>query len=202
VNLGCGDEKLLGFLNVDVKQTRAVDIVKDLAVLDFPEDSVQLLFANAFFEHLFRNKRVSHLRSAYRALAKSGAICYIGIPDFKVVAESYLNRVQGIVGERFDLFNVYRYTHGDPEQPGATDWLAQLHKSLFDDEELENLLVDAGFENHVVFNYIYPNETIPLCMGFYAKKGEPRSNLKSECINFLRQFEGKKVLVSSVRFTK
>jgi hypothetical protein len=51
-------------------------------------------------------------------LEPGGVVCYWGIPDFANIAWFYLERRPGIVGPVFDLFNVYRYTHGDPPKRG------------------------------------------------------------------------------------
>src|SRR5205823_2953451 len=100
-----------------------------------------------------------------------GVCCYMGLPYFRNVAKFYLEGAAGTLGARFDLYNVYRYTHGDPEhQPGW--WLGQVHKSLFDEEELRGLLREAGFRTFVMFCYGYPGDDteLPVTMGFYAMK--------------------------------
>ncbi|MGS7457370.1 hypothetical protein, partial [Mycobacterium tuberculosis] len=76
----------------------------------------------------------------------------------------------------FDLENVYRYTHGAPE--GVSWWLEQLHKSLFDAEEVEQLLTAAGFRHYVIFNYSFLNEKMNLNLGFIAFKNAPAANIK------------------------
>jgi putative transposase len=72
-------------------------------------------------------------------------------PDFANISRFYQERRPGIVGPVFDLFNVFRYTHGDPESVGG--YLAQLHKSLFDYDEVVRLLTAAGFRHFVVLSY-------------------------------------------------
>lgn len=96
---------------------------------------------------------------------------YIGIPYFPEIARLYLENGPGIVGEKFDLFHVYRYTHGDPESVHPSGWFEQLHKNLFDGPELTHLLNESGFESSVIFNYAYPGEekTAVNC-GFLASK--------------------------------
>lgn len=92
----------------------------------------------------------------------------MGLPDFRTIARLYLEKVEGIIGDTFDLFNVYRYTHGDPEHAGDW-WLAQLHKSLFDRAELDSLLRASGFNSWVVANYAFPGEPHALNLAFYAR---------------------------------
>src|SRR5438552_17766923 len=135
---------------------------------DLPGQSADGFFSHAFFEHLYRDSRVGHLRAARELLRPDGFLCYLGLPDFRRVAEMYLSRAPGIEGPIFDLHNVYRLTHGHPEM-GGTDWLAQLHKSLFDVDEIDRLLRDAGFPSYVIFRYVFPGDPpgADLLLGFY-----------------------------------
>lgn len=194
LHVGCGNSRLDGFVNIDVRYTPAVDLTADLNRFRLFSGNVAVIFSNAFFEHLYRQKRVAHLQGAFRALSESGIICYIGIPNFPVVARSYLNKAPGTVGEQFDLFHAYRYTHGDPEQ--AFGWyLEQLHKSLFDRRELEDLLRQAGFANFVIFEYAFPGDAhpLPVNLGFFASRNPGQQNLQTACRDFLRQFPDKVV---------
>ncbi len=189
LHVGCGNARLDGFVNIDVRYTPAVDVTADLNRFCLFHENVDVIFSNAFFEHLYRQKRVVHLQGAFRALSKSGIICYIGIPNFPVVARSYLDKAPGTVGGQFDLFHAYRYTHGDPEQ--AFGWyLEQLHKSLFDRAELENLLRQAGFTNFVIFEYAFPGDAhpLPVNLGFFATRNPGQQNLQTACREFLRRF--------------
>jgi predicted SAM-dependent methyltransferase len=195
VHLGCGDDRLDGFLNVDTRFTTATDVVADLNEPEcFPPKSVAVCYSNAFFEHLYRPSRLPHLRAVFEMLGHDGVCCYVGIPYFKNVAKLYLEG-------RFDLYNVYRYTHGDPESVGSW-WTEQLHKSLFDEADLTRLLTDAGFSSRVVFSYCYPGEEgRPVNMGFYARKGEHAPDvLRAQCIAFLREHSQAKVLLETLTF--
>ena len=46
------------------------------------------------------------------------------------IARLYLAQAPGVLGERFDLFNVYRYTHGDPEASTAVTWRAWIRAAM------------------------------------------------------------------------
>ena len=114
IHLGCGDDRLPGFVNIDSRPTAAVDVAMDLSLPRLADGSVSFAFSNAFFEHLYRSSRGPHLRRIRQALAPDGACCYMGIPYFPNIARLYVERGPGTAGPVFDLFNVYRYTHGDP----------------------------------------------------------------------------------------
>ena len=102
----------------------------------------------------------------------------------------------------FDLYNVYRYTHGNPEQ-APTWWLGQLHKSLFDEDELGAILAEAGFGAFQMFCYGYPGDfaELPVTMGLYAtREARPASELRAECTSFLQRFEGVRIRLSTLEW--
>ncbi|MBI4008982.1 hypothetical protein HY357_02005 [Candidatus Roizmanbacteria bacterium] len=190
LHVGCGFEKLPHCINVDIKPTKATDIVEDCNNLEvFPNNSFFVIYGNAFFEHLFYKQRPIHLANLYRILKNRGAVVYIGIPDFESLAKAYLEKKNGIINKHFDLEEVYRYTHGDPEQVASKYWLYQLHKTLFDQKEVEKLLLKAGFRSFCIFRYSFRQEKLAISLGFIAFKGRPsiRFNVK-EIYDFIKQY--------------
>jgi hypothetical protein len=199
VHLGCGDDHFEGFVNIDERFTPATDVTMNLSRPSFRPGSVRVCFSHAFFEHLYRRDQVPHLRAVRDALEPGGVVCYLGLPDFANIARFYLERRPGIVGPVFDLFEVYRYTHGDPER--VTWFVGQLHKSLFDRGEVARLLREARFEHFALFSYCYGGERLAVNLGFYAIKGELLGrDLCAECREFLRPWAGSKVELGTVCF--
>lgn len=192
LHIGCGDVRMPNYLNVDFRATKATDIIHDCANLDiFPSCTFSVIFASAFFEHLYRKQNIAFLKSALRILKPEGKIVIVGIPDFKRVAQAYLKREEGIVSEKFDLYNVYRYTHGDPEQYPDW-WLQQLHKSLFDQKTIVSLLSESGFRKFYIFRYCFGKEKIPLSLGFLAfNKAPPQEYTISRLKKLLSTFGAK-----------
>ncbi len=178
LHLGCGEKHIEGMINCEYRNTEAADIVMDCSRLtQFDDKSAELIFSHAFFEHLYRNQQKELLDECNRVLNDDGIIVFLGIPDFYVISNAYVNGEAGIVSKTFDLFHVYRYSHGNPEM--APDyWLQQLHKSLFDKEYVEFLLKQSNFNHYVIFNYCYPGEKIPLNLGFVAFKLHSDINIK------------------------
>ena len=174
----------------------------DLNIPQLAPQSVSLAFSNAFFEHLYRPSRAPHLRRIRQALAADGVCCYIGIPYFRNIARLYLDRGPGTASDVFDLANVYRYTHGDPEGQSAW-WLGQLHKSLFDDEEVATLLTESGFPSYVMFCYGYPGDVneVPVTMGFYATRDSvPVAELQRRCTAFLTPFADTRIRLTTLQW--
>ncbi len=182
IQVGAGGVLIEGFKNVDIRDVPGVDIVADACELDtIKTGEVEILFGHAVFEHFFLGHQLAALREWKRVIARDGLLIMLAIPDFEAIARLYLNGASGVMGERFDLHNVYRYTHGEPEhatQPvwpvwRATNgkapkgWIPQLHKSLFDASYLRELLAECGFQS-IIFNYAYPGEKHALNLGFIA----------------------------------
>ena len=95
---------------------------------------------------------------------------------------------------------MYRYTHGNPEQ-APTWWIGQLHKSLFDEEELSSLLNEAGLASHVMFAYAYPDDANPVSvtMGFYATRASSsQETLRKDCLSFLERFDHNRIVLKSL----
>lgn len=182
LHLGCGDIRIKNCLNLDYRATRATDIVHDCTKLSiFKGKSFSAVYSHAFFEHLYRFDRVGFLLEIKRILNDKGIVIFLAIPDFERIARAYLNKEEGIVSPKFDLFNVYRYTHGDPEQYPKW-WQEQLHKSLFDKYEVKNLLEEAGFKSFVIFRYCFGSEKLPLNLGFIAFREIPHNKIGKEFI--------------------
>ena len=200
VHFGCGDDRLADYVNIDYRRTRATDVTMDLNVPRLGESTVALAFSNAFFEHLIRPQRLPHLRRVRELLEPGGVCCYIGVPYFKNVARFYLEKAPGTLGPVFDLYNVYRYTHGDPDHQPSW-WLEQLHTSLFDEDELAALLREAGFDSYAMFCYGYPGDDheLPVTMGFYASRSPmPAENLREQCLVFLSRFADSRIRMNTL----
>jgi predicted SAM-dependent methyltransferase len=200
IHLGCGDDRLADFVNLDYRLTAAVDVAMDLNLPALAPGSVALAFSNAFFEHLYRASRGPHLQRMCEALEPGGACCYMGVPYFRNIARLYVERGPGTAGPVFDLFNVYRYTHGDPEGQQAW-WIGQLHKSLFDEDELGALLTASGFGAFVMFAYGYPGDVneVPVTMGFYAtREACPADDLQRRCLEFLERFRDTRIRLQTI----
>jgi len=183
LHVGCGFEKLSQFINVDIRPTRATDLISDCSKLDvFPDNSFLVIYSNAFFEHLFYRERPVHLASLYRILKRGGAVIYLGIPDFESLTRIYLKKY-------FDLEEVYRYTHGEHDQVVSKYWFTQLHKSLFDKKTIEKLLLNAGFKSFCIFRYSFRREKHAVNLGFIAFKGKPSIGFnKKEIDGFIKQY--------------
>ena len=81
LNLGCGHQKLEGFVNIDIELTEKPDLLLDLGKYEWPfaTDSVDLAVASHILEHLTSEEFLHFMRELYRVL-KPGAECAIVLP--------------------------------------------------------------------------------------------------------------------------
>src|SRR3989338_56583 len=102
LHLGCADIRLRGYLNVDYRPLPTADIAHDCANLDiFPANTFTLVYANAFIEHVYKTKTAQTLKEVYRVLKPDGVVLFTCIPDFRAIAQAYLQKKKGIVSRQF-----------------------------------------------------------------------------------------------------
>jgi predicted SAM-dependent methyltransferase len=145
LHLGCGDKKLAGYINIDMVPREGADVIMDVAeeLYLIPSDIAVEIRLESVFEHFYRYQQRKILQEFYRILKAGGKLVIRRLPDFDAVIDAYLKKEKGIVGESFDLFNVYRFSHGDPK-PGNSP--QQLHKDIFTKESIRELLESIGFQ--------------------------------------------------------
>ena len=141
LHIGCGDKRLAGYVNIDIVPTEASDVVMDVSkdLYLVPSDIASEIRLESAFEHFYRYDQLTILKHFHRILKKRARLVIMWLPDFDVIIDAYLKNEAGIVGSRFDLFNVYRYTHGDPVPRNSPH---QLHKDIFNKDSIRRLLED------------------------------------------------------------
>jgi SAM-dependent methyltransferase len=182
LNIGSSGRAVPGFTGVDVRPN-GPDVKRGHAGnLGFaPDNSVEVLFSHAVFEHVFRAHQLKVLREWQRVLAPGGTIVTIGLGDFEAIARLYFDGAPGVYSDRFDLHHVYRFTHGDPEMEAAPIWsrwdpakrpndaphafIPQLHKALFDSTYVALLLEEVHLQAHQ-FSYVFAGEEHRHNLGF------------------------------------
>jgi len=80
LNLGCGENRLEGFLNLDIRKEVNPDIICDVKKLPFKDDSVEEICAFDVLEHFEWFDVIDVLKEWFRVL-KKGGILTIRVPD-------------------------------------------------------------------------------------------------------------------------
>ena len=139
LNLACGPNRKEGWINIDL--TDGVDLKLDLRErLPFPDESVEVIYSEHFFEHLnYPSEVLSFLRESYRVLVPGGLFS-VGVPDAGGSLIAYANRDE-------QAFELPRRMHWHP------DWCdTHMHQI--------NYLFRQGHEH----KYAYDYETLALIL--------------------------------------
>lgn len=137
LHLGCGNKKIQGFINVDIRNLNSVDLIEDIKTLkSFTKDSVDLIYASHVLEHIGRRKYMSVLTRWYNILKNDGVL-RIAVPDFEKVVE-YYNKHKDL-----NILRGFLY--------GGQDYKENFHYCSWDFNTLSNDLKKIGFKK--VYRY-------------------------------------------------
>lgn len=121
LNLGAGDIKLGGYINLDIKNGDSI------YPLNYEDESIDVLRASHVLEHFSFRETLKVLLEWNRVLKQDGVI-KIAVPDFNKLLTDYTNH---------PMFEGYIYG-------GQIDEY-DYHKALFTEGKLTGLLWDTGF---------------------------------------------------------
>jgi predicted SAM-dependent methyltransferase len=133
VNLGCGEWKLDGYVNVDSDPRVSPDVCRDAVdyLAEQPDASVDEAYAGHFLEHLEREDGLTVLRELRRAL-RPGGIVGVVVPDtFEIMRRVCYGELD--LDEACEL---YFYSTVQPSR----------HRWSYDERTLARALREAGFE--------------------------------------------------------
>ncbi len=167
LHLGCGPKILPGYVNVDLYDLHA-DVKANISDLHmFRDNTVDEIYMNAVFEHLYTFEQDAALREWFRVLKPAGRLRIDSTPDFDAVIDAYRRGATGNTRDRFDLEEVMRYTHG---AYAADDKLGQIHKDIFTREKMRRLCERAGFTIVSVDSVCWKDEPHPVNINVIAEK--------------------------------
>jgi predicted SAM-dependent methyltransferase len=141
LHLGCGNRRIDGYVNIDIQDAPAVDIVSDIMELPYSSNSIDTIYSCCMLEHFGRNNNLKFFRNTcwtdvikyWYTLLKPGGILYISVPDFKSICEEYL--------QNGDISTILGITLGG--QKNEED----LHGMLYDYHTLSTQMKLTGFDN-------------------------------------------------------
>ena len=146
LNLGCGDNLVEGFLNID-KFDDAADMKMDMADVDFDDESVDEIVIYQALEHVPWHQTDKILTNCFRMLRKGGKLT-VEVPDIGYVAQKICE--EGISQKWHD--NIYGGYHRPWDRLRYKDaefHQGSIHYQGFDWTKLRNALLFAGFEDVV-----------------------------------------------------
>jgi len=139
LNLGCGSDIRKGWVNIDFRDGKGVDIACDVSTLPYFDNSVEKIYASDVLEHIMYAEVPATLKEWHRVLMPDGIIT-IKVPSLSTIATNY-------VRHSIDCKEFVRLIYGGQEEGD----IANAHKSGFDPQSLSILMKRAGF---VVSNII------------------------------------------------
>jgi len=167
LHLGCGPVVKEEYINIDLFDEHA-DVKMNITILPYFEtNSVDEIYMNAVFEHLYSFEQDKALCEWFRILKKGGKLIINATPDFDEVVKAYINKAKGNWGEVFNLYEVFRYTHGDYKEENK---IGQMHKDIFTKEKMRKLIEKAGFEIENIESICWGNEPNPVSINIRAIK--------------------------------
>jgi predicted SAM-dependent methyltransferase len=147
LNLGCGTDYKTGWINIDNNSDNNIeklDLNWDLRnPLPFDDNSVNFIFNEHFFEHLTVEEGQICMKDFMRVL-RPGGVMRIAMPDLEGAVASYMDknwRKKAFL-RKFGLDFVQ--TRAELINMNFREW---GHKWLYDWEELERRLKEAGYTN-------------------------------------------------------
>ncbi|MGC8983531.1 MAG: class I SAM-dependent methyltransferase [Desulfurococcaceae archaeon] len=148
LNLCCGDDVRLGYINIDVRKTKPNVLVLDLEkelLRPFPDNSVDEIIARDCVEHISWRRVEDLLKDMFRVLKCCGRV-YIQVPDLEAIARKIILNPDfcygGLCGWKAISFWVY----------GGQDYPENTHKAGFTIPTLKKLLESLGFEIETIQN--------------------------------------------------
>lgn len=171
LNLGAGPHKgNNGWTNIDMlPQT---DIVWDLRRgIPLPDSSVSCIYSSHLLEHIPAPQQAVFLSECHRVLAKNGE--FIGcVPDAGKFIDAYSQNRELIPKDQWYI-NALVETNSIMDQLNYIAYLGGQHHYMFDEQNIVNILTDAGFSNCKIrqFDPVYDKlERRNMSLHFYGEK--------------------------------
>ena len=136
IHLGCGENKIAGYVNIDfpsedhtVQTKRAADYFYDITKLSFPRNSIDEVRNHHVFEHFSRAKSLA-LLTAWHMWLKDGGVLHIETPDFQEC-------IRSLIKDRLtysEKQTIIRHIFGSQEAHWALHydgWYTQKYRSIF-----------------------------------------------------------------------
>ena len=135
LHLGCGSKHISGFIHIDILDAPHIDHKQRIETLpEFPDGSVDLIYACHVLEHFSRWTYKSALQEWFRVLKPSGGVLRLAVPDFAACAKIY--HEHGLADGLSGLIGLI---------VGGQRNEYDIHYMIFDQQLLEDSLREVGF---------------------------------------------------------
>lgn len=153
LNLGCGNKKFDGYLNVDIREEVHPDLVCDVSRMGgIKDNSVDEILADDVLEH-FAVKEVSNVLKEWHRVLKPNGQLYFKTPDLERYSKAVL---EGNIPVKDIITFLF----------GGQDYPENFHKCIFTKETIKEILNSCGF----VVDQIQDAKQYALNMEVWARK--------------------------------
>ena len=153
LNLGCGNKRISGYVNVDVIQNENVDEVFDMKEIPYKDNSIAAISSEHSLEHLSFEDAEKALREFFRVL-KPGGELLLYIPDLELCCQKYLQADNSRSVNYMPEKNWYAACiYGIQKDANGSVAEYQYHLSGYSKTEIKNLLESIGFIIDFCENY-------------------------------------------------
>jgi len=132
LNLGCGQYKLKGFVNIDQFANVDPDLVADATGLPYDPDTVDEIYCGHMLEHLTWDEGQNALKH-WLSILKPGGVIRIVVPNFDVLARNYFDNPTPMEMKKLNDYFIFSYVQDS------------LHRYCYSAGLLKAAMVAAGF---------------------------------------------------------
>jgi predicted SAM-dependent methyltransferase len=157
LHLGCGNIRLDGFINIDIRQTPATDRLMDITNLaEFGDNSVDMICSSHCLEH-FSFRIVPDILREWNRVLKKGGELVVRVPDFDILVNTYLK-------SHLHRSQALDFT---PEGSYPVRVLKTIRHLIFKKDEKEGVL--ARIKRFIMFYFRVERRTLTLGGQNYAE---------------------------------
>jgi predicted SAM-dependent methyltransferase len=142
LNVGCGNSKLAGYVNIDCRADSAAQVIGDAASFEI-DGEVEEIYSHHMLEHLDPEHACRALAHWF-SLLKAGGTVRVMVPDLSFHCKQFLEAI--VSGRKEDRRHAMAGFYGwrKPDRGGNNE---DAHRWGYDELALRTLLEGAGFVN-------------------------------------------------------
>ncbi|MDD5649636.1 MAG: glycosyltransferase [Candidatus Nanoarchaeia archaeon] len=145
LNLGCGNKRIEGYINVDIVKIPEVDEVFNFYEIPYQDNTISTISSEHALEHVSADKAKQAIKEWFRVLEPGGKL-ELYIPDLELCAKGYVEGDNSRTINGFKEKNWYKMTlYGAQRPENGSDAEHQFHLNGFSKDEIKELLEEAGF---------------------------------------------------------
>lgn len=134
LNLGCGEDVRSGYVNVDLRPLRGIDVIADIRELPFEPNSVAEIMALDVFEHVSFTES-QRVLNHWRDLLMIGGVLYMKAPCLDAILPAF-QKAQ----TTFEIEDLVRVLYGNHDYPENS------HRNVLQSAVINRQMAEAGLE--------------------------------------------------------